>query len=450
MNSAFAEHFRCPDSAAAIRTAKVPSEKEGFFRFGEGAVCFGTTNAVLPANMPGDQLPDSLPFAKVSSNEVFIPFDLDQIVKNLRCEYYAGLVGEHDTKLPPNPLVRNLYYLARPLMSVGFRRILQKIRLKGRTSTQFPCWPVDRTVDRIFENLMVLAIQASGNKPIPFIWFWPDRAPAALILTHDVETQTGRDFSPGLMDLDDSYGFKSSFQVIPEKRYEVSEQFLESVRSRGFEINVHDLNHDGNLFLSRGEFLIRAKKINEYVKQYGTSGFRSGVLYRNLRWYDAFDFSYDMSVPNVGHLDPQGGGCCTLFPYFVNSILEIPVTVTQDYSLFHILDTYSIDLWKQQCELILKGNGMVSLIAHPDYLIDEKSQSTYKQLLAYLADFRSANRVWATLPLEIDRWWRQRAAMRLVPDGETWKIEGEGKERAAIAYAHLKNGQLSIRLTHSK
>ncbi len=416
---------------------------EGFFRFGDNAVCFGSTSAVLPANHPGDQVPDTFPLAEISPNQISIPFDLNQVVKNLRCEYYAGLVREHDTKLPPNPLVRNLYYLARPLMSVGFRRILQKIRLKGRTATPFPHWPIDRTVDCIFENLMILAIQASGNSPIPFIWFWPDGAPAALILTHDVETEIGRDFCRDLMNLDDSYGFKSSFQVIPEKRYEVNEQFLESVRSRGFEINVHDLNHDGNLFLSRGEFLIRAKKINEYIKQYGTSGFRSGVLYRNLRWYDAFDFSYDMSVPNVGHLDPQGGGCCTLFPYFVTSILEIPVTVTQDYSLFHILDTYSIDLWKQQCELILKGNGMVSLIAHPDYLIDEKSQNAYKQLLAYLADFRSANAVWATLPLEIDRWWRQRSAMKIVPEGDAWKIEGEGRERAKVAYAYLRDGQLA-------
>src|SRR6266478_6788332 len=76
----------------------------------------------------------------------------------------------------------------------------------------------------------------------------------------------------------------------------------------------------------------RAKRINRFAQEFGSSGFRSGALYRNLRWYDAFQFSYDMSVPNVAHLDPQDGGCCTIMPYFVGNLLEIPVTVTQDYS----------------------------------------------------------------------------------------------------------------------
>ena len=37
-------------------------------------------------------------------------------------------------------------------------------------------------------------------------------------------------------------------------------------------------------------------------------------MYRNQDWYDVFEFSYDMSVPNVAHLDPMRGGCCTVMP----------------------------------------------------------------------------------------------------------------------------------------
>ena len=60
------------------------------------------------------------------------------------------------------------------------------------------------------------------------------------------------------------------------------------------------------------------------------------------------DFAYDMSVPNVAHLDPQRGGCCTVMPYFIGKILEIPVTDVQDYTLFNILEDFSIELWKKQ------------------------------------------------------------------------------------------------------
>ena len=67
-------------------------------------------------------------------------------------------------------------------------------------------------------------------------------------------------------------------------------------------------------------------------------------MYREQEWFDAFEFSYDMSVPNAAHLEPQRGGCCTVMPYFVGDLLELPLTTTQDYSLFHILGDYSISL----------------------------------------------------------------------------------------------------------
>ncbi len=114
-------------------------------------------------------------------------------------------------------------------------------------------------------------------------------------------TTFGRDFCSSLMDINDSFGIKSSFQIVPERRYGVSPEYLESIKSRGFEVAVQDLNHDGHLFRERGEFLRRVAKINAYGRQYGADGFRSAVLYRNQDWYGDLDFSYDMSVPNVAH-----------------------------------------------------------------------------------------------------------------------------------------------------
>src|SRR3989442_6135231 len=47
------------------------------------------------------------------------------------------------------------------------------------------------------------------------------------------ETMAGRDFCSGLMNLDDAYGVKSSFQIVPEGRYPVSASFLDEIRCRG-------------------------------------------------------------------------------------------------------------------------------------------------------------------------------------------------------------------------
>jgi hypothetical protein len=173
------------------------------------------------------------------------------------------------------------------------------------------------------------------------------------VVTHDVETIKGRDFCTALMDVDDSFAIKSSFQLIPEKRYPLSPSFVAQLRERGFEVNVHDLNHDGRLFAGKARFLERAPRINEYGRALGARGFRSGALYRNPDWYEALAFSYDMSVPNVAHLDPQRGGCCTVMPYFIGKMLELPVTTTQDYALFHILKDFSINLWRLQIARII-------------------------------------------------------------------------------------------------
>ena len=152
-------------------------------------------------------------------------------------------------------------------------------------------------------------------------------------------------------------------------------------------------------------------------------------MYRNLDWYDAYDFSYDMSMPNVAHLEPQRGGCCTVFPYFVGKILEIPLTACQDYSLFQILNDYSIDLWKTQLDLIRSRNGLMSFIAHPDYLISPSARKVYESLLAHLRHLVDREKIWMALPGEVNRWWRARSEMRLVQKGTRWEIEGPESER---------------------
>src|SRR5262249_52006779 len=156
--------------------------------------------------------------------------------------------------------------------------------------------------------------RSQGRSRLPFVWFWPEGAPSAVILTHDVETIAGRDACTWLMDTDEACGFKASFQLVPEGRYEITPSFREGIRQRGFEVNIHDLNHDGRLFDERDEFRRRAHRINGYAQEFGARGFRSGVLYRRPEWFDALHVAYDMSIPNAGHLEVQRGGCCTVMP----------------------------------------------------------------------------------------------------------------------------------------
>jgi hypothetical protein len=304
---------------------------------------------------------------------------------------------------------------------------------------------MDDTVDRLMQLLLRLVLKAQGIAEIPFIWFWPDNYASCAMTTHDVETRAGRDFCAVLADLDGSRSIPCSFQLVPESRYALPDGFLQDLLDRGCEVNVHDLNHDGRLYRTYSEFKRRAARINMYGKQFGTRGFRSGGLYHNQEWYGELDFDYDMSVPNAGQLESQPGGCCTVMPYFVGNILELPVTTTQDYSLFHILNQYSTALWQGEIEQLLRANGLISFIVHPDYVIERRARQCYVALLDHLAALRDRHVLWIAAPKAVNSWWRARSQMQLQHTAGEWVIAGPQSERARVAYARLEDDHVAYR-----
>jgi len=433
------EYYRCPEEFLDFCVAEPLQGARGYFHFGPDLTCYGQTSCYTCPTV-NDHLFDASEHVRRHGHTSFLPFDPAQAVDNLRYERYAD---PSDPRWMEQVWIKKTYYLLRPFFPVALRKHFQKVYLRGWETIPFPAWPVDRSVDRLLEKLLVLAMQARQTDRLPFIWFWPEGHAACAILTHDVEAPAGRDFTSRLMDIDDAFGIKASFQIVPEKRYAVAAAYLDAMRQRGFEINVQGLDHDGNLFGDHEAFLRHAQKINHYAKQFGALGFRSPIMYRKADWFKYLCFSYDMSVPNVAHLEPQRGGCCTVMPYFLpDGMLELPLTTIQDYSLFHILKEYSLALWRQQSRLILDGHGLLSFTIHPDYVRQHRAQEVYKGLLEEINRLRSDHGVWVALPREVDRWWRERSEMELVADRAGWKIKGPGSERARVAYARLDGDRL--------
>jgi hypothetical protein len=442
MTSSFLDYYRCPEEFVRFSVAQELGPTLGFFRIGKQPNCFGRS-AVATATMPNDSLPDVLLHVQAQGDEILLPFDTDEVLENLRKEKY---VSPEAAPSFAGKLIRKTYYAARPFLPVGVRKHFQRFHLRERRKIEFPSWPLDKTVDNLCADLMSLSVRANGNQQIPFIWFWPDEYQGCVLMTHDVEHEEGRAFCGDLMDLDDRHGIRSSFQVVPEKRYAVTDAFLEAIRARGFELNVHDLNHDGHLFDSRELFLKRADKINSYARKWRAEGFRSGGMYRNAEWTEAFQVDYDMSFPNAAHLEPQVGGCCTVMPYFAGRLVELPLTTTQDYSLFHILGKYSIDIWKDELESICWSHGLATFIVHPDYVIESRARGVYENLLQHLSELCSRKKLWQPLPRDVARWWRERSQMRIERSGDTWKVAGPGSDRARVAFAQIENGCLTYRV----
>ena len=372
--------------------------------------------------------------------------EFDEAINDVRNERYVENLAASGSPSTDQSLVRKFYYFLRPLFPVAFRKHLQRIALRGWDRIPFPSWPIDLTTETLIEATWELLLQSQERDELPFIWFWPEGHTSGCIMTHDVETAVGRDFCKTMMDMENRRGIRSAFEVVPEVRYEVPPSYLQEIRDAGCEVCLHGLNHDGHLFSSESIFLERAKKIAAYARQWGAVGFRSPVMYRNLAWLPSLEFSYDMSVPNVAHLDPQRGGCCTVMPYFIGNLLELPLTTTQDYTLFNILQQRSLDLWKKQIAMIREKHGLISFIIHPDYVTESWSTQIYDQLLGYLEELRANHGVWIALPKQIDTWWRARREMRLVRQDGAWQIVGPQAERARIAFASMQDGRINYRV----
>ncbi len=343
-------------------------------------------------------------------------------------------------------VVRDLYYLLRPMLPVGIRRHLQRLALRNWQKQSFPRWPLDFTVESIHEGFLKAIIRESGDDSIPFIWFWPEGLPACAIMTHDVETRAGRDMCTRIMDFEDRVGVSSSFELIPENRYSTPETLLDEIRARGHEICIHGLNHDGHMFDSLDEFTRRVEKIRSYADRYQAIGFRSPAMYRNVAWLEQLPFLYDMSIPNVGRLEAQAGGCCTVLPFFVGELVELPLTMVQDYWLYHIIKKDAFDLWREQLAAIGRRNGLASFIIHPDYHLSSRTQDTFNRLLDHLAEHRAERSLWLARPDECYKWWLARSRMVLKRDNGEWRIVGDGCERARLGRISLDGEDLNFEI----
>lgn len=440
MLRAISDYYRIPDGAIALSRNVGNDTELGFFKF-DGITCFGRCGIPVAPTDVGP-LVDCKATARMLGNAVRLDFDPDELAENLRYERYLSNAPNNGLRNVLQASARAIYYGVRPLLPVQIRKHIQRANAHGWEKVTFPQWPIDTSLDSLFERLLQLGMQSAGVDRLPFIWFWPDGHQAAAILTHDVETAAGRDFCTRLMDLSASYGMAGSFQVVPEERYEVPQAYLDEIRERGFEVNIHDLNHDGALFAKKDEFMRRAVRINDYAKRFGALGFRSAVLYRNLEWLGALDFVYDMSVPNSAPLDPQPGGCCTVMPYFVGDLVELPLATIQDYSLFHVLGRFDMEIWERQIESVVGHHGLLSLLIHPDYIIDRRGQDAYCRLLERVRTYSAKHNCWFALPREVARWWKQRQELKLVNASTGWQVLGKGAERARVAWATVERGKL--------
>ena len=299
-------------------------------------------------------------------------------------------------------IINSIYYNIRPLLP----RYLQiSIRRKYVRALRlfYPGWP-------IMKDPVVKPTGWAG---------WPEGKKFAVILTHDVETDLGQGRCLRLMELEKELGFVSSFNFVPE-RYIVSESLRNEIVRNGYEVGVHDLKHDGKLYISREKFIESAGKINAYLKSWNSVGFRSGAMHHNLEWLHMLNIEYDASTFEFDPFEPQSDGVGTIFPFLVRddkhdkAYMELAYTLPQDFTLFILMKEKTINIWKEKLDWIAKKGGMAMLNIHPDYInftngkngLEEYPVRYYREFLEYIDD-KYKNLYWNVLPKEVADYCRK-------------------------------------------
>jgi peptidoglycan/xylan/chitin deacetylase (PgdA/CDA1 family) len=333
------------------------------------------------------------------------PFNLDSAYDTLVMERWTAAEA---CALPQWALAA--FYRCRRAVPRWLQLALRRALIKRQGVPDFPSWPYDESARDLLAAL-VAAIVAPGEE-IRFRWFWPGGARAALALTHDIESGIGLRNALRIADIETARGFCSSFNVV-KCRYEIDYGILRELTDRGFEIGVHGVWHDRSLFSSRAEFESQQDLLREAAEAFDAVGFRSPATHRVPDWLADLPFEYDSTVPLSDPYEPQPGGCCSPWPYFIGDTVELPWTLPQDHTLFTLLRHRNIELWLGQVERLRDAAGLIQALTHPDpgYLGERRNERLYAAFLDRMAEQAD---LWSALPRDIARWWQHRDS------AETW------------------------------
>jgi hypothetical protein len=303
-------------------------------------------------------------------------------------------------------LLTKFYYSVKPFVPRNLRWALRRKRAVGIRERNTETWPIN---------------SAASAPPVDWLG-WPDDKRFAVVITHDVESQKGLEKVRQLAEVEEKFGFRSSFNFIPRGGYDVPEELRLWLKKRDFEVGVHDLYHDGKLYHSRSGFREKAEQINFHLREWEAVGFRSGFMLRQLDWLHDLNAEYDASTFDTDPFEPQPDGCRTIFPFFVqdparpvgSGYVELPYTLPQDSTLYLLLGERSPEIWLHKLDWIAKHGGLVLVNIHPDYIDFDRSDFAHFQypvslvtdLLRHL-EVHYAGQFWNPLPRELAAWFRR-------------------------------------------
>lgn len=357
---------------------------------------------------------------RADDGSTILPFDPNALVRSLLREEYV-VAGAATS------VARGVYYRIRPVLPRPMQMALRRRFARLQERSTFPTWPAETALHDLYAYVLRLFEDLLGT-PLPWISPWPALYQWSVVLTHDVEMTFGYGYIKTILALEREAGVRSAWYFVPERDYKVDDELVGMLWRDAFEVCVHGLHHDGR-DLSPGIFDERLPTMQSYAERWGAVGFRAPATQRDWERVSRLGFEHDSSYSDVARYEPQAGGSCSLHPFFVGDVVELPITLPMDHTLFELLGSRNGNVWFEKAEIIRNRGGMALLLTHPDYMSETARLAEYERFVAFVASDSTA---WLALPREVAAWWRRRAASSLELDGAVWRTRGPAAAEACV------------------
>ncbi|GAA0571140.1 hypothetical protein GCM10010172_64490 [Paractinoplanes ferrugineus] len=421
---AFFDYFRIPYRIMAF---PAPAGRHALRRAGtDGPLLTWPSGGGVLGRREVAGFPIHAHFSEPAAGDFALPFDPGEVMWRYWSEHYQ------DRSRARAALVR-LYYLLRPVIPRAAQIRLRQAFTRVQEQAVFPAFPVETALHDFHEWMFQLVASFAGG-PVPWLGLWPGAHSWALVLTHDVETAGGLAGIEVLREIERAAGQTSSWNFVP-LRYRTPDALLAALRAEGCEIGVHGLRHDGRDLASPRVLRRRLPAIRSYAQRWQAAGFRSPATQRSWELMSELGFAYDSSYHDTAPYEPRPGGSCSYLPYFVGSpggpgdMVELPITLPMDHTLFTILRHPDATLWLEKAAHLRDHGGMALLLTHPDYATDPRVTDGYRQLLD---KFQDDPTVWRPLPGEVAAWWQRRATSTVSRTPTGWSVRGPAAADATV------------------
>ena len=262
---------------------------------------------------------------------IFLPFDPNEAVTAFWQEAYSvrALLGTDRL----TALSQAAYYYVRPVLPRNVQVRLRRLLRRVQEQLPFPRWPIEPSLHDLYAYLFGLCAEAAGGSRAR------DRAVAR-------RPQVGARADPRRRDAErlpqrpppapPRTGRR--LPVVLELRpppVRVDDGSSASSSTRASRSGIHGLaprrpRSESPLRSSRA----RLPLMREFAERWNAVGFRSPATQRVWELMPQLGFDYDSSYPDTDPYEPQPGGCCSWLPFFNDDLVELPITLPQDHTLF--------------------------------------------------------------------------------------------------------------------